>query len=80
MTEPEDKADVADVLVTDEEVSVCEDTIEKDHEETVAFGDDVSNIARKFQQLLNAGSMSKVIDLSAEGIELLNMKKESVDP
>ena len=29
MTEPEDKADVADVLVTDEEVSVCEDKIEK---------------------------------------------------
>jgi hypothetical protein len=48
MTEPEDKAEVADVLVTDEEVSVCEDKIEKDHEETVTFGDDVSNIARSF--------------------------------
>ena len=48
MTEPEDKADVADVLVTDEEVSVCEEKIKKDHEETVTFGDDVSNIARNF--------------------------------
>ena len=30
MYEPEDKAEVADVLVTDEEVSVCKDKIETD--------------------------------------------------
>jgi hypothetical protein len=77
LAEPEDKAEVTEVLVTDEEVSVCEEKIEQDQEETVAFGDDVSNIARKFQQLLNAGSVSEVIDLSAKGIELLNIKKRN---
>jgi len=48
MTEPEDKAEVADVLVTDEEVSIYEDKIEKDHKETVVFGGDVSILQGSF--------------------------------